>query len=94
MPAIVRAFKYATGKRNQRYLFRHPLARRNCRPFPPVILVDIQAKNAALGFTSDSQRTGCANRIFSVQRPFPVCESIPRTTWVQGLFPRRNQDKS
>ena len=24
---------------------------------------------------------------------FPVCASLPRTTWVQGLFPRRNQDK-
>ncbi len=35
--------------------------------------------------TSDGQRTGCANRIFSVQLPFPVCESIPRTTWVQGF---------
>ena len=34
-------------------------------------------------------RTG----IFSVQRPFPVCEFMPRTTWVQGLFPLRNQDK-
>ena len=44
--------------------------------------------------TSGSQKTGCANRIFSVQRPFPVCESMHRTTWVQGLFPRRNQDKS
>ena len=46
------------------------------------------------GFTSGGQKIGYANRIFSVQRPIPVCESIPRTTWVQGLFPRRNQDKS
>ena len=44
--------------------------------------------------TGGGQMTGCANRIFSVQRPFPVCESMPRTTWVQGLFPLRNQDKS
>ena len=44
--------------------------------------------------TSGSQKTGCANRIFNVLRPFPVCESMPRTTWVQGLFPRRNRDKS
>ena len=44
--------------------------------------------------TSTGQNTGCANCIFSVQRPFPVCQSLPRTTWVQGLFPRRNQDKS
>ena len=35
--------------------------------------------------TSDGQKTGFANRIFSVQRPFPVCESMFRTTWVQGL---------
>ena len=35
--------------------------------------------------TSGSQKAGCANRVFSVQRPFPVCESLPRTTWVQGL---------
>ena len=37
------------------------------------------------GITSGSQKTGCANRIFSVQRPFPVCESMSRTTWVQGF---------
>ena len=43
--------------------------------------------------TSGGQKTGCANRVFSVQRPFPVCKSLPRTTWVQGLFPRRNQDR-
>ena len=35
--------------------------------------------------TSGGQKTGCANRIFSVQRPFPGCESLPRTTWVQGF---------
>ena len=35
--------------------------------------------------TSGSQKTGCANRNFSRQRPFPVCESMPRTTWVQGF---------
>ena len=27
----------------------------------------------------------CANRVFFVQRPFPVCESLPRTTLVQGF---------
>ena len=31
------------------------------------------------------QNTGCANRIFSVQRPFLLSESMPRTTWVQGF---------
>ena len=35
--------------------------------------------------TSGSQKTGFANSVFSVQRPFPVCESLPRTTWVQGF---------
>ncbi len=35
--------------------------------------------------TFGQRKTGCANRVFSVQRPFPVCESLPRTTWVQGL---------
>ena len=44
--------------------------------------------------TSGSQKTGCANRSLNVLRPFPVCESMPRTTWVQGLFPLRNRDKS
>ena len=46
------------------------------------------------GLRPAQRKTGCANRIFNVLRPFPVCESMPRTTWVQGLFPRRNQDKS
>ena len=44
--------------------------------------------------TSSGQKAGFANRNFSLHRPFPVCEPMPRTTWVQGLFPRRNQDKS
>ena len=35
--------------------------------------------------TSGSQKTGCAKRIFSVQRPFLACESVLRGTWVQGL---------
>ena len=35
--------------------------------------------------TSGSQNTGCANRVFNVRRPFPVCESLPRTTLMQGL---------
>ena len=37
--------------------------------------------------TSGSQMTGCPNHISCVQRPFPVCESMVRTTWGQG-FPR------
>ena len=42
----------------------------------------------ALRVTFGSQKTGCANRLFRVFKgPFPVCESMPRTTWVQG-FPR------
>ena len=35
--------------------------------------------------TSAHRKTGCANRVFNVQRPFRVCESLPRTTWMQGL---------
>ncbi len=42
-------------------------------------------KKTAPEFTSGSQKTGCAKRIFSVQRPFPVCESKVRTNWVQGF---------
>ena len=37
--------------------------------------------------TSAQRKTGCAKRNFSVQRPFPVCESMPKTTWVQELGP-------
>ena len=35
--------------------------------------------------TSGSQKTGCAKHNVGVQRPFPVCESLPRTIWVQGF---------
>ena len=49
---------------------------------------------SAPGLRPAVRRTGCANRNVGVQRPFPVCESLPRTIWVQGLFPHRNQDKS
>ena len=36
--------------------------------------------------TSAHRKGGCANRIFRVFKgPFPVCESMPRTTWVQGF---------
>ena len=37
------------------------------------------------GFRSGTQRGSSANRVFRVQRPFPVGRSTPRTTWVQGL---------
>ena len=49
---------------------------------------------SAPGLRPAVRRTGCANRNVGVQRPFPECESLPRTIWVQGLFPHRNQDKS
>ena len=35
--------------------------------------------------TSARRKAGCANRISSVQRPFPVCWSLSRTTCVQGF---------
>ena len=42
-------------------------------------------KKPAPEFTSGSQKTGCANLNFTVQRSFPVFESVLRATWVQGL---------
>ena len=35
--------------------------------------------------TSARRKTGCANRIFSVQRPSPVSEFMAGITWVQGF---------
>ena len=64
--------------------FPPPPHKAQVSPIPPVIDVDRQAKTAP-EFTSGSQKTGCANRVFSVQLPFPVCESMSRTTWVQGF---------
>ena len=58
----------------------------------PLPTLAMASSNRALRVTIGSQKTSCANHIFSVQRSFPVCESMPRTTWVQGLLPRRNQD--
>ena len=65
---------------------------------PKVTLLPSVIRSWQMGYvlppvTSARRKTGCANRNFSVQRPSPVCESMARTTWVQGLFPLRNQAK-
>ena len=53
--------------------------------FPPVIVVDIQAKKHRPRVTSGGQKTGCANRNFSVYGALSGVRVMPRTTGLQGF---------